>query len=98
MYAMAKRKKQVSDDDELYYHALQELEEHGWYNSSSGELICKDENELAFIVDDYMIGFEEDFPGLAKEIRKIIRSESEMHAPELMFVSIFEVLRRMVAG
>lgn len=98
LYATTKRQGEVSDDDELYYHVLEKLEEHGWYDSSSGTLVCKDESELAYIVDDYMIGFEEDFPGLSEKIKEIVQSQSEMHAPEIMFVSIFEVLRRMVAG
>jgi len=76
---------------------LAELEEHGWYNSEKGELVCGAQDEIEFIVHDFIEGFDEDLPGAREKLVDVIGKYHELHAPEVMFIVVFETLRRMVA-
>jgi len=96
LYAYEKRKEGVSDKDELYYAALSELEKEGWYDSEKGTLKCLQQDDFAFLVADFMVGFEEDYPDLGEKIKALFESEHPISAPEILFVCVFMALQRMV--
>ena len=96
LYASVKREQGVSDDDELYYAALEALEKEGWYDSETGELKCLEPTELEFIVHDFMIGFDADCRGLRNSLAEVYEKKHPAFTPEIMIASVFEAVRRMM--